>query len=102
MNRMRFGAVLVADGERTGFYLSHRAVLTVPSPGRVRAVPMEKFSPRRVFVRNGVAVACFEAMLAAAETTCSRSARTGARTSFRSPRAARSPWGKAQQTTATQ
>ena len=69
MNRMRFGAVLVADGERTGFYLSHRAVLTVPSPGHVRAVPMEKFSPRRVFVRNGVAVACFEAMLAAAETT---------------------------------
>ena len=69
MDRMRFGAILVTDDGETGFYLSHRVVLTVPSPGHVRAVPMEKFAPRRVFARNGVAVACFEAMLAAAETT---------------------------------
>ena len=68
MNRMRFGAVLVTDDGRIGFYLSHRAVLTVPRPGAVRAVSYEEFGRCRVFARDGVAVSCFDALMRAAET----------------------------------
>ena len=65
---MRFGAVLVSGGGQIGFYLSHRAVLTVPRPGPVRAVSFEQFGKCRVFARNGVAVSRFDAMTQAAAT----------------------------------
>lgn len=68
MNKMRFGAILVSEAGRIGFYLSHRVVLTVPRPGTVRAAWMAEFGRCRVFARDGVAVSCFEAMLGAAET----------------------------------
>ena len=69
MNKMRFGAVLVAAGQRVGFYLSHRILLTVPLPGAVRALSYDEFGKCKVFARNGVAVSFFEAMLNAASTT---------------------------------
>ena len=68
MNRMRFGAILVSDDGKIGFYLSHRVVLTVPHSGVVRAVSFEQFGTCRVFARNGVAIGCFDAMMRAAET----------------------------------
>ena len=69
MNKMRFGAILVASNQRVGFYLSHRVLLTVPLPGEVRAVSYNEFGNCKVFARNGVAVSFFEAMLNAASTT---------------------------------
>ena len=68
MNKMRFGAVLVSEDRKVGFYLSHRVVLTVPEPGHIRAVSFEQFGKCRVFARSGVAVSCFDAMMQAAET----------------------------------
>ena len=69
MNKMRFGAILVASDQRVGFYLSHRVLLTVPLPGEVRAVSYNEFGNCKVFARNSVAVSFFEAMLNAANTT---------------------------------
>ena len=69
MNKMRFGAILVALDQRVGFYLSHRVLLTVPLPGEVRAVSYNEFGNCKVFARNSVAVSFFEAMLNAASTT---------------------------------
>ena len=68
MNRMRFGALLVSADRQIGFYLSHRAVLTVPHPGKVRAVSCEQFGKCRVFARNGVAVSFFDAMMRTASS----------------------------------
>ena len=68
MNRMRFGAILVSADRKIGFYLSHRAVLTVPHSGAVRAVSFEQFGKCRAFARAGVSVSCFDAMMRAAET----------------------------------
>ena len=69
MNKMRFGAILVASDQCVGFYLSHRVLLTVPLPGEIRAVSYNEFGNCKVFARNGVAVSFFEAMLNAASTT---------------------------------
>ena len=69
MNKMRFGAILVASDQCVGFYLSHRVLLTVPLPGEVRAVSYNEFGNCKVFARNSVAVSFFEAMLNAASTT---------------------------------
>ena len=69
MNRMRFGALLLMRGRRFGFYLSHRVVLTVPKPGHVRAASLADFQPAQVFVADGVAIAFFEAMIAATNTS---------------------------------
>ena len=63
MNKMRFGAVIVSQKRQVGFYLSCRVVLTVPGSGVIRAVSHNEFGKSKVFVRNGVAVSCFDAMV---------------------------------------
>ena len=68
MNRLRFGALLLMKGRRFGFYLSHRIVLTVPKPGRIRAASLADFQPAQVFVADGVAVPFFGALTAAASS----------------------------------
>ena len=68
MNKMRFGAILVSDDRQIGFYLSHRALLTVPHRGEIRAVSFEQFGKCRVFARNGTAVSNFDAMMKAASS----------------------------------
>ena len=62
MNRLRFGALLLMRGRRFGFYLSHRVVLTVPTPGHVRAASLADFQPAQVFAADGVAIQFFEAL----------------------------------------
>lgn len=68
MNRLRFGALVMDDAGRLGFYLSHRIVLTVPDRGFVRAMSMRDFHPSAVFVVNGVAVAFFDGLMKAADS----------------------------------
>ena len=62
MNRLRFGALLLMRGQRFGLYLSHRVVLTVPKPGRIRATALQEFQPCQVLALNGVALPFFNAL----------------------------------------
>ena len=62
MNKLRFGALLLMRGQRFGLYLSHRVVLTVPKPGRIRATALLEFQPCQVLAVNGVALSFFNAL----------------------------------------
>ena len=62
MNKLRFGALLLMRGQRFGLYLSHRVVLTVPKPGRIRATALQEFQPCQVLAVNGVALPFFNAL----------------------------------------
>ena len=62
MNKLRFGALLLMRGQRFGLYLSHRVVLTVPKPGRIRATALQEFQPCQVLAVNGIALPFFNAL----------------------------------------
>ena len=68
MNRLRFGALLLMRGQRFGLYLSHRVVLTVPKPGRIRATALKDFQPSQIITVNGIALAFFKALCKAASS----------------------------------